>query len=267
MALSADGGDEIFAGYTYYSLFTRYLELINQIPDFFTEPFSRMIGLISKINLINKPELFHKFETVLKVLKLDKDHRSALLYKYMSSLPDYYHNNLFNYNWEFYKSGYDREPLNRLSDLENVLLTDYLNYLPNDILTKVDRATMSVSLEGREPLLDHRIFEFTAMLPLDFKFKNGNGKLVLKDILHDFVPNKIMDRPKSGFSVPLKYWLKNDLSFLLSEYLSIEALEQSCIFNKNFIVQQLELFRQDKLHYFPLIWKLLMFQMWFKQWI
>ena len=87
-------------------------------------------------------------------------------------------------------------------------------YLQNDILTKVDCATMSVSIEGREPFLDHRIIEFVAQLPSKYKYGHTQ-KMILKDIVHKYIPKELMDRPKSGFTSPINSWLKTDLKYLL----------------------------------------------------
>lgn len=265
--LSADGGDELFGGYDSYLLFEKYSHLLNLIPPSLKGVFSKFLNAIVKFPLIGTPELIHKIISVAKSLDKDENLQGFRLFKQMNSLPDYYHNNLFNKNYEFYKSKYDFDPINKISNLENILLIDFLNYLPNDILTKVDRATMSVSLEGREPLLDHRIFEFAAQLPIEYKIKNGQGKIITKDIVHELIPFKMMLRPKSGFSIPLKSWLKNDLSYLFSEYLSKDALKKTGIFNHQFVIKQLELFLNDKLHYTPLVWRLLMFQMWYNKWV
>lgn len=151
--------------------------------------------------------------------------------------------------------------------LEVAMCIDFDSYLPNDILTKVDRATMSVSLEGRETLLDHRLAAYAAQIPLEYKTDGLSGKKILKDIVHDYVPKAMMDRPKAGFSLPIYSWLRGDLSYLLEGYLSEEALNASGLFNVTFLLQEVEKFKQNKLHYNPVIWYLLMFQMWHKRWI
>ena len=97
------------------------------------------------------------------------------------------------------------------STLSYMMAVDYQTYLLDDILQKVDRAGMSVSLEGREPFLDHRIIEWAAQLPLDYKYNNGNKKFILKEIVHKYIPAKMMDRPKMGFGIPISAWLQNDL--------------------------------------------------------
>jgi len=152
-------------------------------------------------------------------------------------------------------------------DAEIALAVDYDSYLQNDILTKVDRATMSVSLEGRDPLVDHRLLEFAARLPFSYKYDGITTKRILKDIVHEYVPKKMMDRPKKGFSLPIYSWLRGDLSYLIDEHLCKSKLSVSGLFNVPFLVEQVDLFKRDKLHYSPFIWKLLMFQMWYEKWI
>jgi asparagine synthase (glutamine-hydrolysing) len=140
-------------------------------------------------------------------------------------------------------------------------------YLQNDILTKVDRASMSVSLEAREPLLDHRLAEFAAILPIEYKHDMYGGKRILKDIVHDYVPKELVDRPKAGFSLPIYKWLKGDLHFLIEEFLIEKSINESNLFNSGFVTQQVDLFKKDRLFYKPIIWKLLMFQMWYFRWM
>ncbi|MCF6222640.1 MAG: asparagine synthase C-terminal domain-containing protein [Flavobacteriaceae bacterium] len=144
---------------------------------------------------------------------------------------------------------------------------DYKMYLQNDILTKVDRATMSVSLEGREPLLDHRIIKYVAQLPREFKYDGITTKKLLKDIVHEYIPKSMMDRPKTGFSIPIYSWLRNDLSYLLDEFLNKESIVASGVFNVDFVLEKVQLFKNNKLHYGTMIWKILMFQMWYKKWL
>ena len=122
-------------------------------------------------------------------------------------------------------------------------------------------------LEGREPLLDHRIIEFVAQLPFSYKFDGKSGKKILKDIVHSYIPKSMMDRPKAGFSLPIYEWLRSDLSYMVDEYLSEESLKMSGLLNEKWIQTQIELFKENKLHYQPLIWNLLMFQMWYKKWV
>jgi asparagine synthase (glutamine-hydrolysing) len=201
-----------------------------------------------------------------KSLRIDRVNQAFELFKQMNSLPNYFSENLFlkpikniTLN-DFDVNGFQ-------SSIEVAMAFDYKYYLQDDILTKIDRATMSVSLEGREPFLDHRIIEYAAQLPIEYKLNNGVGKRILKDIVYEYVPKDIMDRPKTGFSVPIYSWLKNDLSYLLDEYLNENAIAKSGLFNVDFVVSLVKDFKNDKLRYTPLIWKILMFQMWYSKWM
>jgi asparagine synthase (glutamine-hydrolysing) len=144
---------------------------------------------------------------------------------------------------------------------------DYQTYLLDDILNKVDKATMSASLEGREPFLDHRIIEWAGQLPLEYKYNKGNKKFILKEIVHRHVPKEIMERPKMGFGIPIANWLQQDLKYLVDQYLDSSFIEKQEIFN-NVVVQELKnSFQNGKMEKAEKIWFLLTFQMWYDKWI
>ena len=112
-----------------------------------------------------------------------------------------------------------------------MMAIDYQSYLVDDILQKVDRATMTVSLEGREPLLDHRIIEFAAQLPDAYKYHNGIKKYMLREITHQYIPKEMMDRPKMGFAIPIAEWMKSDLKELVNDYINEKNIKEQQIFN------------------------------------
>ncbi len=122
------------------------------------------------------------------------------------------------------------ETQNSKDIFDNFSRIDFYRYLPDDILTKVDRASMKYSLEARVPLLDHRLVEFAYSLPTDIKLKNG-AKSILKDILYKKIPRELIDRPKMGFRVPLNRWFREDLKEPLLD--KIESLDDR--FNKSYI--------------------------------
>jgi len=161
---------------------------------------------------------------------------------------------------------YDEDFTSIKDRLSIALSIDYRSYLQDDILCKVDRATMSVALEGREPFLDHRIIEFVAQLPTEFKY-DSSQKRILKEVVHDYIPKQLMDRPKIGFSVPVYSWLKGDLSFLLEEYLDLNSVEEAGVFNASYVQKLKQDFIKGRLYDPLIIWKILSFQMWFNQWM
>jgi asparagine synthase (glutamine-hydrolysing) len=211
--------------------------------------------------------LKHKLDGASEALKVDTLQQAADLFRVAHSLPKSYSEHLFRKNGKHYGTKFNIDVEGFKHEAEIAMAVDYQSYLPNDILTKVDRATMSVSLEGRDPLVDHRLLEFVARLPFSYKYDGIKTKRLLKDIVHEYIPQTMIDRPKTGFSLPIYSWLRDDLSYLLDEYLNEKALAVSGLIHESFAARQVALFRKNKLHYSPLIWKLLMFQMWYKKWM
>jgi asparagine synthase (glutamine-hydrolysing) len=148
-----------------------------------------------------------------------------------------------------------------------MMAIDYQTYLVDDILQKVDRATMTASLEGREPFLDHNVIEWAAKLPNEFKYNKGEKKFILKEIVHDYIPKAMMDRPKMGFAIPIASWLMGDLKELVEENLSDDRIQKEGIFNVDFIQDLKHDFYKGKKELDVKLWYVLMFQMWHKQWM
>ena len=143
---------------------------------------------------------------------------------------------------------------------------DYKTYQLDDILVKVDRATMSASLEGREPLLDHNLIEFVATLPNDYKIYNGDKKYLLKSIVHDYIPKELMDRPKMGFSMPLNEWFGDELKSYIIEYLDSNLVKHVDTLN----IKEVEKLKNrwlDDGKETSKIWLILVYMMWWKKWM
>jgi asparagine synthase (glutamine-hydrolysing) len=157
--------------------------------------------------------------------------------------------------------------VDELDTLSSMMLFDLKTYLPDDILVKVDRATMSVALEGREPFLDHRIVEWTSQLPVEFKYKNGVSKYLLRKVLYKYIPKELVERPKQGFGVPIYEWFKKELRELYMEYLNEERIKKEGLFNHLEVKKLLEDFLSDRDVYHNKLWILFMFEMWRERWM
>ena len=144
---------------------------------------------------------------------------------------------------------------------------DLHTYLPDAMLTKVDRASMAAGLEVRVPLLDHRVVEYTATLPDCYKYRNGTGKYLLKKLLARYVPPELFQRPKMGFGVPIGEWFKSQLKDLMLDYLSADRLKQKGVFDPSFVDEKIKEHISGRMNHQYRLWSLLMWEMWQERWI
>jgi asparagine synthase (glutamine-hydrolysing) len=157
------------------------------------------------------------------------------------------------------------------SDPENVIermqYADINFYLAEDILTKVDRAAMAVSLETRAPFLDPRVGQFAASIPVDYKLKGKTGKVILKEAMKDLLPHNILHRPKKGFGIPIAEWLKGRLNGLMHEVLSPERLRSQGLFNGEYVQRLIREHESGAASHHKELWTLLVFQLWFDRFL
>jgi asparagine synthase (glutamine-hydrolysing) len=150
--------------------------------------------------------------------------------------------------------------------LDRMPLIDLLTYLPDDILTKVDRATMAVSLEGRCPILDHRVVEFALGLPRERKIVGGRTKIVLKEVLARHVPRALFERPKQGFESPIADWLRGPLKGWAKDLLDPAAMRIDGLLNPAPIQQKWQEHQSGRRNWQNALWNVLMFQEWKRRW-
>ena len=270
VSLSADGGDEIFAGYAKYTQTLQYYNFLEKFPKISHKPIISMMDMINPeyIPIMNKTYNFKtRYEKVKEILKSKNcieamDHTG--MYFTASETKDILKKELSTVETNFNHASFlDDEN----DDINKMLAIDYKTYMTDDILTKIDRATMSVSLEGREPFLDYRIIEFAAQLPSNYKYKNGNKKHILKEIAHKYLPKEMMDRPKMGFGVPIYDWFKDELKEYFLTYLDEKRLEQEGIFNVKEVIKLRDQYLKGEAQNVEKLWSILMFEMWYERWM
>jgi len=265
VVLSADGGDEIFGGYNSYNELNRQYRKISSIPKCLRGGASFIANALANYIPTKNINLLHRFDCLSRIFKKELDYKSFVIEKY--SFPKLLREKVYSTlePVNFYALFSDME--SRKNSLEFAMLFDYKTYLADDILVKVDRATMSASLEGREPLLDHRIIEFVAQLPLEYKYTDRIKKRILKDIVHQYLPAKLMDRPKTGFTVPIYDWLRNKLKDYCLDTLSSDRLKETGLYSSN-VDKVIDMFMKNKLKGYDLIiWRLLQYQSWYNLWM
>ncbi|PUA16912.1 asparagine synthase (glutamine-hydrolyzing) [Glaciimonas sp. PCH181] len=271
VALSGDAGDELFAGYNRHLRAPHVWSAISKVPAGGRRLISKAINGIppQTLNAVGQNVLPKRWQTPFLADKLTKladrlgsvKDRDDLYYSLVSewSNPS-----------EIVVEGVEPSTLlSRRSDWpglaafeERMMYLDSMTYLPDDILAKVDRAAMGVSLETRVPFLDHRVVELAWRIPLKMKINNGQGKQVLRDILYKYVPRELIERPKQGFGIPLGAWLRGPLREWAEALLDRSRLKHEGYLNPDQIRIRWEEHIANKRNWEHSLWSVLMFQSW-----
>lgn len=267
VALSADGGDEIFGGYHKFNQAEKYT---TRIPAGVQAVLSGTMSLLNpeRIPYFNRKYNFATRYEKMKLIWRSQDPVKAV--KYISQyITETEAATFLGKGFEKYHTFFeDGDKLEHNDGVTNRLLAvDYKTFLVDNNLVKVDRATMSVGLEGREPMLDHRVIEYLAKLPSHFKIRDGVNKWLLKEVVHRYIPKALMERPKRPFIAPLMVWFKEDLKEQLRYYLSERSLAKTGVFDPEPIVRMRDQYLAGRRVNYQKLWQVLMFQLWYNRWV
>lgn len=272
VSLSGDAGDELFAGYNRYVDGYDVWSRLNRLPSgartllakvFHAMPVDALTVLMSKLGATrNMPALHSKFSKLARVL--EQSEPNAFFLTLVSQFID---------PEELVLGAREAPSIARDPTLwpdgvedfrEMMMFLDTVGYLPNDILTKVDRASMGVSLESRVPFLDPRVAEFAWRLPLDMKLRNGKSKWILRQVLYRHVPEKLVDRPKMGFGIPIEHWLHKELADWVEDLLEPGQMSAEGLFDVPKIQKLWDEHKKGRAKNHYQLWSILMFQSWYR---
>lgn len=272
VSLSGDGGDELFAGYDRYSRALEIWRKIGWLPKSVRRalgqaldhsPTTLLAMVCGPLRLMSGRDLtadrLQKLSEVLASPSRQSMYRELLSHWRSpgavvrgASEPEYFLSD--ERNWRISRDA-----------VENMCFADLNSYLPDDILTKVDRASMAVSLEARVPLLDHRIIELAWRLPMHMKVRNGVSKWILRQVLYRHVPRELIERPKMGFGVPIDSWLRGPLRDWAESLLAEDRLRREGFFDPKLIRARWEEHLSGRRRWHYLLWDILMFQAWLEE--
>ena len=271
VALSGDAGDELFGGYNRYVFAEKMFSKIMKGPISIRQLISSAIFTMTEEKwntLLNNflserfADIGHKLHKVANVLpaKSIRDMHFKLVSQ-IQNPSDW----LLNANEYKTSLNDDTKRFVELNPIEQMMAYDLITYLPTDILTKVDRAAMAVSLETRVPFLDLNVIEFSASLPMEFKIRNGVTKWALREVLYKYVPKDLIERPKMGFGVPLAEWLRGPLQDWAESLLDEKRLHQEGFFDVEFVRNKWLEHLSGKRNWHHQLWNVLMFQAWLEK--
>jgi len=264
VALDGDGGDELFAGYPMYyahKVAAKYLAIPSLLRKGLIEPAVNALPVST-----NNLSFDYKAKRFVRASKYDAVTRH---HSWFGSFSIGQHDALLSGDVLAATDGDIYRGVRELvsaSDargvIEQMQYADINYYMAEDILTKVDRAAMAVSLETRAPFLDPRVGQFAASIPVEYKLKGSKGKYILKKAVKDLLPKQILNRPKKGFGIPIADWLKGRLNPPLHDLLAPERLREQGLFNADYVQKLIKEHETGKASHHKELWTLLVFQLW-----
>lgn len=255
VALSGDGGDELFAGYNRYQVAMKFWTYLKYIPTPLGKLLAQLFralppngqGILASL-IRQRPDRLVKACEMLEVKNIIE------LYEVLIKMwPTLEHPLVDQFKW-----------LGDKPDVTSLQAIDMMTYLPDDIMVKVDRASMALSLESRAPLLDHRVAEMALRMPLEFKIKDGSSKWVLKEILSQYVPREQFERPKMGFGVPVGDWIRGDLKDWA--YQLVQDFDYPHIISKELLQKRWAAHQSGHENWQYHLWPVIAFQAWKQYW-
>jgi len=269
VALSGDGGDEVFAGYNRYFWAQRIWSAISPMPQWTRHGVRRAIGVmpVGPINSVGNllsglgmprqlGDKLHKASRILSADSIDAVYRRLISQWDSPEMINLHDEPKSGVIWDDQLRHDIADPMARMQ------LLDMMTYLPDDILTKVDRASMAYALEVRVPLIDHRVIEFAWRLPRSFLVRDGKSKAILRALLYNHVPQQLIERPKTGFGAPIDEWLRGPLRDWAHDLLDPITLRDDGFFNVDQVTSALSRHQTGQSNMSYGLWTILMFQDW-----
>jgi asparagine synthase (glutamine-hydrolysing) len=260
VALSGDGGDELFMGYNVYTWYKRIADL-KRIGGKASLALAGKLLSVLGVKAANKSRLFSGWNDKYPFIQLWSQEQQMFTQLEIGSLlnTNYKHQTTVQYWEELEKE--------KLSDMQRVSFFDIQYYLADDLMYKMDIASMRHSLEVRCPFLDYRLVEFAINLPQQLKIKQNEQKYLLKKALEKYIPKELIYRKKWGFPAPVEEWLKDSHKELIDYYLSEERIKSQDIFNSKEIKKIIDAFRSGNYYHNKRIWALIIFQLWYDKYM
>ncbi|MEW6410246.1 MAG: asparagine synthase (glutamine-hydrolyzing) [Nitrospirota bacterium] len=267
VALNGDGGDETFGGYPRY-IGARYAIMLENLPGYF----KHLLKRISSIFPEGRGRTFRYLRSFFKTTELPVFERYCLWMSHFDNKTKewMYTDTFMDFiagidSYDYLKKWFEKSKSKDFMDA--ILYTDMMTYLPEDLLVKVDVATMMNSIEGRSPFLDNKFMEFAVTIPSDLKIKGRTTKYILKKAFKDYLPEELLSRPKQGFGVPIDKWFRTELKEMAYDILLSRRMTERGIFREDAVKTMLDEHISGTRNWHYQLWNLLILELWYREFI